>query len=93
MSAMTSPRSTEPTVVVTGATGRLGGLVARRLAGQGVVQRLLVRSPERAPELPGATVAGGGCGDREAVLRGLSGAETVFMVSASETSPTPPPRS
>ncbi|WP_128381581.1 SDR family oxidoreductase [Streptomyces cavernae] len=77
--------SSEAPVVVTGATGRLGGRVARRLAERGVAQRLLVRSPERAPALPGATVVPGGYGDRDAVLRGLSGARTVFMVSASES--------
>jgi NAD(P)H dehydrogenase (quinone) len=75
----------EPTVVVTGATGRLGGRVARRLAERGVAQRLLVRSPERAPRLPGATAVRGGYGDRDAVLRGLDGAKTVLMVSASES--------
>ena len=84
MTAMTE--SPEPTLVVTGATGRLGGRVARRLAERGVPQRLLVRSPERAPKLPGATaVRCGDFGDREAVLRGLAGARTVLMVSASES--------
>lgn len=75
----------EPTVVVTGATGRLGGLVARRLAARGVPQRLLVRNPERAPELTGATAVQGGYADHDAVVRGLSGTETLFMVSASES--------
>ncbi|MEU5317623.1 SDR family oxidoreductase [Streptomyces sp. NPDC021056] len=75
----------EPTVVVTGATGRLGGRVARRLAEREVPQRLLVRSPERAPQLPGATPVRGSYDDHDAVVSGLSGAETVFMVSASES--------
>ncbi|MFI0817410.1 SDR family oxidoreductase [Streptomyces sp. NPDC021098] len=75
----------ESTMVVTGATGRLGGRVARRLAEQGSAQRLLVRSPERAPELPGATAVRGSYGDHDAVVRALSGTETVFMVSASES--------
>ncbi|UUU36060.1 SDR family oxidoreductase [Streptomyces sp. CA-210063] len=75
----------ESTVVVTGATGRLGGRVAHRLAERGVAQRLLVRSPERAPALPGATAVRGEYGDREAVVRGLTGARTVLMVSASES--------
>lgn len=83
---MTHPSEpTDPTIVVTGATGRLGGRVARRLAERGVAQRLLVRSPERAPKLPGATTARGSFGDRDAVVRGLTGARTVFMVSASES--------
>ncbi|MES5820260.1 SDR family oxidoreductase [Streptomyces sp. RG80] len=76
---------TEPTLVVTGATGRLGGLVARRLAERDVPQRLLVRSPERAPRLPGATAVRGSYGDHDAAVQGLTGAETLFMVSASES--------
>lgn len=69
---------------VTGATGRLGGRVARRLAAAGVPQRLLVRDPARAPELLGATVAGASYTDRDAVIAALSGVPTVLMVSASE---------
>jgi uncharacterized protein YbjT (DUF2867 family) len=72
-------------IVVSGATGRLGGRVAARLAGAGVKQRLLVRDRARAPELPGAEVAEAEFGDSEAVRRALAGAETVFMVSAAET--------
>ncbi|MFE7840077.1 SDR family oxidoreductase [Streptomyces sp. NPDC057474] len=77
--------ATDATIVVTGATGRLGGRVARRLAERGAAQRLLVRSPERAPKLPGATAVRGGFDDHDAVVRGLAGARTVFMVSASES--------
>lgn len=75
----------DSTVVVTGATGRLGGRVARRLAERDVPQRLLVRSPERAPQLPGATPVRGSYDDHDAVVQGLTGAETVLMVSASES--------
>ena len=39
-------------IAVTGATGQLGGRIARRLASAAVPQRLLVRDPTRAPELP-----------------------------------------
>ncbi|WP_062646154.1 SDR family oxidoreductase [Streptomyces maremycinicus] len=74
-----------PTLVITGATGRIGGRVARRLAARGVAQRLLARSPERAPRLPDATPVQGGYGDHDAVVRALRGARTVFMVSASES--------
>lgn len=77
--------SSESTVVVTGATGALGGRVARRLAQRGVAQRLLVRDLERAPDLPGASAILGGFVDHDAVVRGLRGAKTVFMVSASES--------
>jgi len=83
MSPMTPPP--DQPVVVTGATGRLGGRVARLLAGRGTAQRLLVRSPDRAPALPGAVAVRAEYGDHEAVVRALDGVATVFMVSASES--------
>jgi NAD(P)H dehydrogenase (quinone) len=73
------------TIAVTGATGRLGGRVARRLAAAGVSQRLLVREMSRAPELPGAVAAQASFSDREAVVEALAGVRVVLMVSASES--------
>jgi NAD(P)H dehydrogenase (quinone) len=70
---------------VTGSTGRLGGRVARSLAEAGVEQRLVVRDPSRAPELPGATVARATYGDRAAAREALDGLDTVLMVSGSES--------
>ncbi|WP_369259102.1 SDR family oxidoreductase [Geodermatophilus amargosae] len=72
-------------VAVTGATGQVGGRVARRLAAAGIPQRLLLRDPSRAPRLPGATVAVAPYADGDAVRRALEGVHTVFMVSASES--------
>ena len=72
-------------IVVSGATGRLGGRVAGRLAADGVALRLLVRDAGRAPKLDGAEVAEAEYGDSGAVREALSGAETVLMVSASES--------
>ena len=76
-----------PTVplAVTGSTGRLGGRIARRLADAGVPQRLLVRDPSRAPELPGASAVRAPYGDAAAVRAALEGTSTVLMVSASES--------
>jgi NAD(P)H dehydrogenase (quinone) len=73
------------TIAVTGATGQLGGRVARRLASSGVPQTLLVRDAARAPQLPGATVAEAAFTDSEAVRRALAGVPVVLMVSASES--------
>ncbi|SNS12572.1 Uncharacterized conserved protein YbjT, contains NAD(P)-binding and DUF2867 domains [Geodermatophilus saharensis] len=73
------------TLAVTGATGQLGGRVARRLAAAGTDQRLLVRDPARAPGLPGATAVRAPYADGHAVRAALAGVSTVFMVSASET--------
>jgi NAD(P)H dehydrogenase (quinone) len=71
-------------LVVTGATGGIGGRVARRLAGRGVAQRLVVRDPSRAPALPGAEVVGAAYEDGEAMRRALDGVDTLLLVSASE---------
>jgi uncharacterized protein YbjT (DUF2867 family) len=72
-------------IAVTGATGRLGGRVARRLAAAGIEQRLLVRDLARAPGLPGATAVRAGYDDPDAARNALQDIGTVFMVSAAET--------
>jgi len=72
-------------LAVTGSTGRVGGLVARRLSELGVDHRLLVRDPARAPALPGTHIAAADYGDAAGVRTALSGAHTVFMVSGAET--------
>ncbi|MBL7254105.1 SDR family oxidoreductase [Paractinoplanes lichenicola] len=69
-------------IVVSGASGRLGGRVARRL---GRPMRLLVRDASRAPEIAGAEVAVAEYRDGPAVAKALEGAGTVLMVSAAET--------
>jgi NAD(P)H dehydrogenase (quinone) len=71
-------------LAVTGSTGRLGGRTARRLAAAGVPQRLLVRDPARAPQLPGTTVVQATYDDGDAVRAALTGTGTVLMVSAAE---------
>ncbi|MEV5646258.1 SDR family oxidoreductase [Streptomyces flaveolus] len=76
---------TEATFAVTGASGRLGGRIARRLADAGIALTLLARTPARAPQLPGATAVPGDYADHDAVLRGLRSTDRVLMVSASET--------
>lgn len=67
-------------IVVTGATGRLGGRVARAL---GAGNRVVVRDASRAPAV-GAEVAVATYSDFEAVRRALTGADVVFMVSGAE---------
>ena len=71
-------------IAVTGATGGLGGRVARRLAERGVGQRLVVRDPGRAPELAGAEVAAASYDDPGSLWRAFAGTRTLLMVSASE---------
>ncbi|PXA67927.1 SDR family oxidoreductase [Cryobacterium arcticum] len=74
-----------PTLAVTGSTGALGALVARGVADAGIPQRLLVRTPANAPELPGSVVMPFSYADRAACAAALSGVHTLFMVSASES--------
>ena len=69
---------------VTGATGRLGGRVAQRLADAGLTQRLVVRDPSRAPSLARASVAQADYADAEAARRALTGIRVALMVSGSE---------
>ena len=74
----------DSTLGITGSTGRLGGRIARRLADAGVPQRLLVRDPARAPQLPGSTLAAASYDDATAVRDALTGLSTVLMVSGAE---------
>jgi NAD(P)H dehydrogenase (quinone) len=70
---------------VTGATGELGGRVARRLAERGVEQRLIVREAGRAPDLPRSEAAvAPSYGDTEAMREALAGVGTLYLVSGRE---------
>lgn len=77
-------------IAVTGATGALGGHVARLLAAaptdHDVALRLVVRDAARAPELPGAEVRvnPGGYADEAGLTAALEGVHTLFLVSAAE---------
>ena len=73
------------TIAVTGSTGVVGGLVARDLADRGCTQRLLVRTPAKAPQLPNSTVHPFSYSDLAASTAALAGVDILFMVSASES--------
>ncbi len=73
-----------PRIAVSGASGHLGGGVAARLAEAGIEQRLLVRSPERAPRLGRSEVALADYADATTCAAALAGIDTVFMVSGAE---------
>jgi dihydroflavonol-4-reductase len=67
------------TVLITGATGQVGNAIARRLAGDGVEVRALVRSPERARVLPaGVQPVFGDVTDPPSLQAALDGAATVY---------------
>ncbi len=72
-------------IAVTGASGHIGGRVARRLAEQGAPTRLLGRNPARLPAITGSSLAPAApYGDGEAMRRACDGAGTLFLVSAHE---------
>jgi NAD(P)H dehydrogenase (quinone) len=71
------------TLAITGATGHLGGLVARALAD--LQPRLIVRDPSRAPSIDGTTVAQASYDDLGASIAALVGVDVLFMVSAAES--------
>jgi uncharacterized protein YbjT (DUF2867 family) len=72
-------------IAVTGASGGVGGFVARNLAARQLPQRLLVRTPSKAPKLPHSEVHQAGYSDHAAASAALEGVHTLLMVSASES--------
>ena len=79
------------TIGVTGATGQVGGRVARLLDEAGATMRLLVRAPasERLPRLARpAEAARVDYADRALCTDALRGVDVLLMVSASESATT-----
>ena len=68
-------------IVITGATGRVGGALAHELAAHGLPFRMVVTDADRAPNLPGAEVAVARYEDAEALAKALDPGDRVFMVS------------
>jgi uncharacterized protein YbjT (DUF2867 family) len=84
---MPEPAAASPTIAVSGATGAVGGRVAKLLAAQGTPQRLIVRDAARAPKLAGAEhVEVSGYEDGPAMEAALAGIETFLLVPGHETS-------
>jgi len=68
-------------IVVTGASGHVGGLVAADLAHRGIPFRAVTTRPERLPDLGGADVAVGGYAEPDTLMKALEPGDRVFMVS------------
>lgn len=67
--------------LVTGATGNVGGPVARQLYEQGHSVRALVRDPSRAADLPeGIELAIGNLDDRDSVVKAVHGVDAIFLM-------------
>ncbi|MCC6831923.1 MAG: NAD(P)H-binding protein [Thermoleophilia bacterium] len=73
--------SPQPGILVTGATGGLGGSVARHLSRLGVPFRMLVRDASRAPRLPGATAVVGDYDDPASLRAAMHPGDRVLMLS------------
>lgn len=69
-------------ILVTGASGHIGGRVAELLVKNGVPVRRLVRRPETTPDIPNSPLAIADYGDPAALARAMAGIETVFLASA-----------
>lgn len=70
-------------IAVTGTTGEIGKRVAARLSERGVILRLLVRDPSKAPRLQGASISRiESYADTESAEKALTGVKTLFLVSA-----------
>ena len=71
-------------IAVTGATGVIGGQIARVLDDRDIPTRLIVRDGSRAPTLKHADVTVATYLDHEALVASLKGIDTVFFVSGFE---------
>lgn len=69
-------------VFITGATGFVTGLVARKLVDRGDRVRALVRDPSRARRLAGAELVQGDLGNEDALRVGMSGVDAVIHGAA-----------
>jgi uncharacterized protein YbjT (DUF2867 family) len=71
-------------VLLTGATGFVGGRLLRALSHEGVTTRCVARSPHRFPknlsELPGVEVVPGDLLDREGLERAMEGTEVAYYL-------------
>lgn len=70
---------------VTGATGKLGALIAQRLAAAGADVRLVARSPGKRLPLPDAEVRWANYSDGQKFESAVTGVDTLLLVSAMES--------
>ncbi|WP_293304852.1 SDR family oxidoreductase [Pedobacter sp. UBA5917] len=78
--------TTQPTILVTGATGSIGYELAKQLADHHIPFRALVRNPDNAKtlkELKGAELVTGDFENKQSIVKALKGIEQVFLVTNS----------
>ncbi|MFN8110133.1 MAG: NAD(P)H-binding protein [Thermoleophilia bacterium] len=73
--------SPAPSILVTGATGGLGGAVAHHLSRLGVPFKMLIRDPARAPEYPGGRAVIGSYEDADSLRAAMEPGDRVLMLS------------
>jgi uncharacterized protein YbjT (DUF2867 family) len=71
-------------MLLTGATGRLGQLVARRLNAQNVVWRAYARRPEAAEKLGADQVVSGDFSNQQQLIRATEGIKTVILIAGDD---------
>ncbi|MEU8324666.1 NAD(P)H-binding protein [Nonomuraea sp. NPDC048881] len=69
-------------IVVTGATGTVGGEVVRLLAGRGERVRAMTREPSKVAVSPEVEVVRGDFDDPGSLAAAVRGADAVFLLSA-----------
>ncbi|MEV1179644.1 NAD(P)H-binding protein, partial [Nonomuraea sp. NPDC049784] len=69
-------------ILVTGATGTIGGEVLRLLSARGERVRAMTREPSRVPALPGVEAVRGDFDDPASLAQAAAGAGTLFLLSA-----------
>ena len=72
-------------LAITGASGHIGGMVARHLSVRGLPLILPLRNPAKAPDLPACEARPFAYGDFDLARQALSGVNVLFMVSAAES--------
>jgi uncharacterized protein YbjT (DUF2867 family) len=70
-------------ILITGASGRVARRTAELLAGDGHTLRLMTRSPQHAPKLPGAETVHGDFSEIATLKNAFEGVSTALVVSAS----------
>ena len=70
------------TILVTGATGRVGRQVVHQLVDRGADVRVLVRDPSKADFPPAVTVVQGDMLDLDSLRKAFAGVRTLFLLNA-----------
>src|SRR5690349_5427381 len=86
-SSRCGPYGEDAMILVTGATGNVGGDVVAELVEAGHDVRALTRHPERATLPPGAEVVRGDLSAPETLPAALAGVEAVFLYAVPGSAP------